>query len=120
MPLAYQSSKEGVQLKFSCVLDAKTAADPANYNVERWNYRWTGAYGSPEFSVSDPEQKKHDKLEIEKASLLPDGRTVLLKIADMRPADQIKIKYSLADGAGATISQEVYATAYKLRPSSSK
>src|SRR4051812_32003336 len=120
MPLEYQSSKEGVQLKFTTALDAKSATDPANYNVERWNYHWTGAYGSPEFSVSEPEQKKHDKLEVESASLLPDGKTVVLKIADMRPADQIKIKYSLADNGGASVSQEVYATAYKLRPSFSK
>jgi len=120
MPLEYQSSKEGVQLKFTTALDAKSATDPSNYNVECWNYHWTGAYGSPEFSVSEPEQKKHDKLEVESASLLPDGKTVVLKIADMRPADQIKIKYSLADNGGASVSQEVYATAYKLRPSFSK
>ncbi|HUR46556.1 MAG TPA: DUF6797 domain-containing protein, partial [Candidatus Saccharimonadales bacterium] len=116
MPVEYQSSKLGVQLKFTCALDQKSATDPANYNVERWNYHWTGSYGSPEFSVTEPEQKRHDKLEVQSVSLLPDGKTVVLKIADMRPADQIKIKYSVADVGGTQISQEVYATAYKLKP----
>lgn len=120
MPVDYQSSKEGVQLKFTCALDAKSATDPANYNVERWNYHWTGSYGSPEFSISQPAQKKHDKLDVQSISLLPDGKTVTLKIGDMLPADQIKIKYTIADTGGAQISQEVYATAYKLNPSFSK
>ncbi|MDB6031461.1 MAG: hypothetical protein JWM16_1799 [Verrucomicrobiales bacterium] len=115
MPTDYKSSKEGVQLTFTCPLDTAFAADAANYSVERWNYRWTGNYGSPEYSVTNPEQKAHDHLEVKEAQVLADGRTVVLHIADLQPADQIRIKYSLKDQSGAAISQEVYATAYKLK-----
>jgi hypothetical protein len=115
MPTDYKSSKDGVQLTFSCALDTAAAADPANYSVERWNYRWTGNYGSPEYSVTNPEQKSHDRLEVKEAQVLSDGKTVVLKIADMQPADQIRVKYSLKDQSGAAVSQEVYATAYKLK-----
>lgn len=114
-PVEYQSSQEGVQLKFSCALDSQSAADPANYSVERWNYRWTGAYGSAEYSVTNPDQKKHDKLEVKAAKVSDGGKTVALQIDDMQPADQIRIKYSIKDESGATVAQEVYATAYKLK-----
>lgn len=116
LPVAYESSKEGVQLRFSCLLESQTAADPANYSVQRWNYRWTGAYGSDQYSVTQPDQKKTDKLEVTSAKVLADGKTVTLQIPDMQPADQIRIKYSVKDQGGAIIAQEVYATAYKLKP----
>ena len=38
MPVEYKSSQEGVQLTFTRPLEAKSVSDPANYNVERWNY----------------------------------------------------------------------------------
>jgi hypothetical protein len=114
MPGAFHAANDGVQIAFTSPLDAKSAADPANYSVERWNYLWTGAYGSPEFSVNNPAEKKHDKLEVKSARVSADGKTVWLEIEDMKPADQMKIKYSLDAADGTTISQEIYGTIHKL------
>jgi hypothetical protein len=114
MPAEFHAVKEGVKITFTCALDAKTATDAANYNVERWNYVWSGAYGSPEFSVSEPGKKKHDALEVKSARLLPDGKTVVLQIDDMKPADQMRIKYSINAADGTEVAQEIYNTVYKL------
>jgi hypothetical protein len=110
----FHATQEGVRVSFSCPVDPKSAADPANYNVERWNYKYSGSYGSPEMSVTTPDQKKHDKLEVKSARVLRDGKTVVLKIEDMRPADQIKVQLGIDGADGEPITQEVYATAYKL------
>jgi hypothetical protein len=114
MPVAFHASKEGVQLSFSCKLDPKSAADVGSYSIERWNYHWTGAYGSPEFSVTNPDEKKHDKLEVKAAELSKDGTMLTLKIDDMRESDQLKIKYSVDSADGTPVSQEVYGTVYKF------
>lgn len=114
LPVAFHATKDGAEITFASPLDEKTAADAGSYNVERWNYLWTGAYGSPEFSVTNPEQKKHDALEVKSAKLSADGKTVTLQIADMKPADQIKVKFSVDSKNGPVLSQEIYATAYKL------
>ena len=37
--------------------DEAAANDLQNYGIEQWNYKWTKNYGSPEFSVTDPEKK---------------------------------------------------------------
>jgi hypothetical protein len=114
LPTEFHATTEGVRITFSCALDAKAATDAANYNVERWTYVWSGVYGSPEFSVNEPGKKKHDALEVKSARLLPDGKTLVLQIDDMKPADQMRIKYSINAADGAPISQEIYNTVYKL------
>jgi hypothetical protein len=64
--------------------------------------------------VSVPSERKHDRLEIKAASLSPDGKTVWLEINDMKPADQIKIRFSINAADGAPLSQEIYGTIHKL------
>ncbi|MEO6184376.1 MAG: DUF6797 domain-containing protein [Verrucomicrobiota bacterium] len=114
MPTAFHAAKNGVQISFTTPLDPKTAADPASYSVERWNYHWSGAYGSPEFSVNNPTEKKHDTLEVKTARLLPDHKSVWLQIDDLRPADQMKIKFSFDTADGASMSQEIYGTIHQM------
>jgi len=39
---------DGFRVHFTTPADAKTASDPASYQVEHYRYEYTGAYGSPE------------------------------------------------------------------------
>jgi hypothetical protein len=117
LPIAFKAIPEGVEITFSCSLDPETARDAGNYSGERWNYQWTGGYGSAHFSVSNPEEKKADRLDIKTARLLPDGKTVRLEIADMKPSDQLKIKFSIDAADGEELAQEIHATVHTLRGS---
>ncbi|HYE32327.1 MAG TPA: DUF6797 domain-containing protein [Methylomirabilota bacterium] len=114
LPTAFRATKDGVELAFASPLKAESAQDVGSYSVEQWNYRWTGAYGSPEFSVRNPDERKHDRLEVAEAKLSKDGKKLFLKINDMRPSDQFKLKYSLDSAEGEALSQEIYATIHKL------
>ena len=104
-------TKAGVQLTFTQPLDKSSAEDVQNYSGERWNYKRTSSYGSPEVSVDDPNKKGHDKLEIKSATLSADGKTVTLNITDLKPAMQQLITYNkLKSKEGAEISQRVLHT----------
>src|SRR5439155_5179110 len=72
IPLQMHVFQDGLQIQFSGELDNSIASDAASYAVEEWNYLYTGSYGSPEFSVADPTQKKHDKLDVKSARLAKD------------------------------------------------
>lgn len=50
-------TKSAVALTFTTALDKAAAEDLQNYKGERWNYKRTSNYGSPEFSAADPEKK---------------------------------------------------------------
>jgi hypothetical protein len=112
-PARFQPMKDGLRLEFTGELDPTSAADPANYALEQWNYLYTGMYGSPEFSAVDPSLKKHDQLEIKSARLASDKKTVLLEVADFKPVNQIKLKLRLQAADGTSFQQELYGTIHK-------
>ena len=59
---------------------------------------------------------KHDKVEVKAVRLSADKKTVFLEIPDLKPCDQMKIKFSIAAADGALVSQEIYNTIHKLGP----
>lgn len=114
MPVKAHAAANGIQLTFSTALDPTTAADPENYAVELWNYRYSGNYGSPEISVKDPTKAVHDKLAVKGIRLSPDGKTVTLMIDALEPADQFSVRYSIKASDGAELRSEVIGTIHRL------
>jgi hypothetical protein len=76
LPVSFAVTQRGVNLNFSDPLGAKSAADTGNYGVERWNYYWSGNYGSKHYSVTHPREMKSDRLEVTAARLSAGGRTL--------------------------------------------
>jgi glucose/arabinose dehydrogenase len=99
-----------VKLTFSEPLDKKAAENVDNYSVQRWNYRWKEDYGSPHFKVSNPKQQGHDDMDVESASLSADGKTVTLKLVDLKPVMQMKIAYQLKAADGAPVRSAIHST----------
>jgi type 1 glutamine amidotransferase/mono/diheme cytochrome c family protein/glucose/arabinose dehydrogenase len=104
----------GVLLAFSRPLDRSAAEDPTNYDVQQWNYRWSSGYGSADFKVSQPQTEGHDELEVDSATLQPDGRTVFLAIDKLQPVMQIAIRFALRSADGAPFESALYGTIHAL------
>jgi len=114
MPRALHVSKAGVRITFTAPLEESSAKDPGNWNVEMWNYIYSAGYGSPEVSTKDPKVKQHDKLEVTAVELSADKQTVTLKLSELTPAMQMKIKFNLKAADGAPLSSEIYSTIHKV------
>lgn len=114
MPQALHVSKDGVRITFTTALDEASAKDVGNWNVEMWNYIYSGGYGSPEVSTKDPKVKQHDKLEVTAVNLSADKKTVTLQLSEVTPAMQMKIKFNLKAADGAAVSSEIYNTIHKV------
>ena len=134
MPIGLHATKRGVKLDFTCPLDPATASDPQNWNVEVWNYIWSGAYGSPEISTLDANekpgelgkdgeaqfsktqmaQKKHDPLTVKSVNLSADKKSVFLEIPDLKPVMQMAIKFGIQSADGAELRSEVVNTIHAL------
>ena len=117
MPLGLNTYANGIRIAFSQPLDRSAAEDTGSYGIERWNYRYSSEYGSKEYSVVSPELVGHDPVEIRSARLLPDGRSVFLEIADLRPCMQMMIKYNLKFKDGKSVRSDIYGTIHKRGPS---
>lgn len=109
LPVGLNVAPDEIRITFSDKLD-KTAADAENFTLTQWNYRWTGSYGSPQFKVSNPKMQGVDEVEVDEATLSADGKTVTLKIADLKPVMQMKIDLKLKAEDGTPIKQTIYHT----------
>jgi hypothetical protein len=100
----------GIELVFSDPLDPKEAGDPQNFSIEQWNYRWIPRYGSPHYSVKNPEAEGHDPVPVEAARLAADGRTLFLQTPPVQPVMQMKIAWNIRAVDGTPLRQEFYQT----------
>src|SRR5262249_5386948 len=94
VPTAIEVKGNTVRLTFARALDAKAVAVAANYRGSVWNYRWSGDYGSKRWKVSDPKAEGSDEVAVRGAKLLPDGRTVEVTFAELRPVMQMHVGYN--------------------------
>jgi hypothetical protein len=94
---------KGINIAFTNEVETSSASDAGNYSIEQYNYRWTSAYGSAEYKVSDPEAKGHDKLEIKSVTVAPDKKSVFLEVPGLQPVMQMKIKMNIKAADGSTI-----------------
>lgn len=118
MPAELHVLKDGLKISFTGELDASSAADVANYSIEQWNYFYSGAYGSPDFSVAEPKTRRHDKVEIKSARLGKDKKTILLEVPGLQPVDQMKIRMTLKAADGSPVTQDIYNTIHRVAAAS--
>ena len=112
LPREVAPMDKGILLRFDVALDAKQAADPANFSVERWNYRRTASYGSPHFKLDGTAGQEW--MTPSSAYLSRDGKSVFVGIRDMRPVMQMRIGWALATRDGARVEQNAYFTPHEL------
>ena len=113
MPVEVRARKDGIALQFTAPLDEASATDVQNYDISRWNYQWTGNYGSADFKVSDGSKGK-DKMAVEKATLSSDKKTLILTLPNMAPAMQMRIKFKIQGADGKPCEQEIHNTIHRL------
>jgi hypothetical protein len=116
LPVALHVHKDGLRLTFTDPLDEETAADPDSWSALQWNYKWSGAYGSRQWSVTNPDQQGFDTLEIKSARLLPDRKTVFLEIDHLAPVMQMQITYNFKAADGQETEGDIFNTIHALSP----
>jgi len=114
MPVELHATKKGIDLVFTGPLDEKTATDRENFSVERWNYKWTGDYGSKDFSASVPNRVGKDLVLIDAVRLSADKKTLSIDLPEMAPVMQMKIRYKITAADGRTVDNEIHNTIHKL------
>ncbi|QDV33921.1 LamG-like jellyroll fold domain-containing protein [Tautonia plasticadhaerens] len=119
MPASFRAQEDGILVTFSRPIDPESASDPRRYRAERWNYRWTGTYGSFHYSAEDPDRIGHNPVPIASAEPTADGRGVFLRIEGMAHVDQFWLATDLIAGDGSPLRFDLYATIHALHPAGS-
>src|SRR5690606_35175432 len=75
LPVGFHVHFNGVRVDFSSEVDPSIALDARAHFAQCWNYRYSEAYGSPEFSPAHPGTPGHDPLAIRSVHVINDGRS---------------------------------------------
>ena len=110
MPIGFHAYENGMAVQFSEPLDRSVAENVQSHIVQAWNYRYSAAYGSPEYSAAHPGVKGHDVLLIQSAQVLADGKTLFLEMPDLQPANQVYLRMNVGGERG----HDLFATVHKL------
>lgn len=110
VPTSFEARENGILLRFSEPLDKAAASDVSQHFVQCWNYPYSPAYGSPEFSVKHPKSVGHDVLAIKSAHVLADSRSLFLEVPQLTPASMIHVQAT----TGPEQYQDFFITAHAL------
>jgi hypothetical protein len=116
LPKEFQVHENGIRVTFSQPLDPETAGNKASYGIERWNYRWTRAYGSADWSVKNPEKKGRDSMTVTRVDVSDDGRSVFLHVPELAPVMQMRLVYNMEAADGALVRGELPFTIRDVHP----
>ena len=103
-----------MKITFAQPLDRSTAEDPGSYALRQWNYRYSATYGSKDYSVANPDKEGRDDVEVRAAKVLPDGKSVFIETAELRPVMQMELRYNVKFGNGSSAAGPLYLTLNKL------
>ena len=98
LPTGFHVHQNGILLRFSAALDRQLAGDPSQHFAQCWNYRYSAAYGSPEFSTQHAGVRGHDTLRIRSAHVLADGTSLFLEIPELQPVNQLHLRLQVDAG----------------------
>lgn len=91
VPVAQELRKNGVLLRFNQALDKGVVENATHHFAQCWNYKYSAAYGSPEYSVRYSEAPGHDPLAIRRAIVQEEGKALFLEIPDIVPASVLHL-----------------------------
>ena len=109
LPVGLNAAKQQIEIVFSHELDESQSLQPGNFQVMAWDLRRTADYGSDHYNERE--------LTVSEVRLLPDRRSVTLKIPELAPTWCMSIEYELRGANGRTFSGEIHNSIHALPPS---
>ncbi len=113
-PMDVKIANNGLTIAFNEKLDPTSAQDASNWDVRRFNIKYSSAYGSEEYSLEDPtkhhkcgNRAERDVVEIKSAKLEPDGKTVKLELANIKLCTNMVISYKIDAVDGTKLKQDL-------------
>ena len=112
LPTALKTHANGITITFNRPVSPESVT-LKNVFCQQWNYLYSSAYGSPEFSIRDPGRQAHDYVPVKSVHLLPDGRSVFLEIPELHPVMQFHVHMRLVDTDGNPFKPDLYTSIFE-------
>jgi putative heme-binding domain-containing protein len=91
-PVGFHVHENGILVRFAEPLRDDSVLLPENHFAQCWNYRYSAAYGSPEFSTRHIATPGHDVLRIASVQRVEDDRALFFEIPQIQPVNQLHLR----------------------------
>ncbi|MCA9033573.1 MAG: c-type cytochrome [Planctomycetaceae bacterium] len=115
LPTSVEARNNGLLVRFSDKIDADSV-QLSNVFCQQWNYLYSAAYGSPEYSVKDPGRQAHDFVRVKSVHVLSDQQSVFLEIPELHPVMQFHLHMRLRNSDGQMFTPDAYTSIFELGP----
>ncbi|MBK1876474.1 DUF6797 domain-containing protein [Pelagicoccus mobilis] len=109
-PTGFEVLENSIRVEFSEPLSAEESQSTRNFFAQSWNYQYSPAYGSPEYSIKEPETPGHDPIEISGITVLADQRSLLIDFPKLEPAMQFHLHLNPSFASGVKASSDIFLT----------
>lgn len=92
IPVDFHLHENGIAIRFSSMLDQDFCQQAEQHFAQAWNYRYSSAYGSAEYSAQHYGMRGHDQLRVTSAHVLSDGQTLFLELPDLQRCNQLHVQ----------------------------
>ena len=107
IPESVETHKNGLIIRFNDFIDPNSL-DLDNAFAAQWNYLYSGAYGSPEYSVRNPGITGHDPVKIRSLHALKDGKSIFVEIPQLHPVMQFHLYLEMKTRNGHAFTPDLY------------
>ena len=76
----------------------------------QWNYQYGKRYGSPEFSVNNPDTLGHDPVPVRSVKLLENKKSIFVEMPALKPVMQLYLRMKLCDIEGVEFSADLFSS----------
>ncbi len=98
LPTGFHVHENGIRVSFSTPVNHLVAQKIKNHFAQAWNYRYSGAYGSPEYSHRQLGLRGHDVIPIQSVTLLNEGKDLFLEMRDLQLVNQLHLLVATDEG----------------------
>lgn len=113
LPESVETRENGLIVRFNCQVDPASVS-LKNAFCQQWNYLYSKAYGSAEYSPRNPSRLGHDPVEIRSLHLLKNGRAVFVEIPQLHPVMQLHLYLDLKTTDGDSFTPDIYYSIFNL------
>ena len=109
-PVGFKVHENGIKIDFAIRLDGEHLKDIRNIFAQQWNYQYGKRYGSPEFSVNNPDTLGHDPVPVRSVKLLENKKSIFVEMPALKPVMQLYLRMKLCDIEGVEFSADLFSS----------
>lgn len=106
LPIGLRARRGAIEIALTDALDAKAAADAGRYAIKTWSLKRTANYGSQHYDEKP--------LAVDAAELLADGKTVRLRVSELKPTWGMEIVCRLKGADGSEHERVIHNSVFAL------